>query len=213
MRTTNARLLALLLLLAAAPLGGCLGGAAADAPADDAFATSGSPAADQRAEQQMARTAQVEGTEGEEDPEEAGPQPGARKSLYERLGGSAGVAAVVDDAVDRAIVDPRVNAQRKAVEAGWLTAAPPAWEPTPGAVARVKKLIAQFIATASGGPVGYDGPPIEEAFAGRRFTNLEFDAAVGSLQASMDKLGLADQEQKELLAVMETTREQVVEVR
>lgn len=41
-------------------------------------------------------------------------------------------------------------------------------------------------------------------------SNPEFDAAMGDLKATLDKLQIANQEQKELLAVVESTREQIV---
>jgi hemoglobin len=44
-------------------------------------------------------------------------------------------------------------------------------------------------------------------------SNVEFDAAVGDLKASLDANHIATQEQKELLAIIETTRPQIVEKR
>src|SRR5258708_9136753 len=41
----------------------------------------------------------------------------AKLSLYERLGGVYPIAAVVDDFVDRLMVDPRINANAKVDEA------------------------------------------------------------------------------------------------
>ena len=205
----------LLLLPASLLLTGCLGGGPAETPADDAFATSGSPAADQRAEQELAKTAQVEegDASGEESREGVALDPEAQKTLFDRLGGERGVRAVVDDFVPRVVADPRVNLQRVGVEGGWITAAPTPWEPGAAELDRVKELLVEFVSLAAGGPVTYSGPPLITVFEDRQFTNLEFDAAVGDLQASLDKLGLADQEQKELLAVMETVREQAVTVR
>jgi hemoglobin len=46
--------------------------------------------------------------------------------------------------------------------------------------------------------------------AGMRIGNPEFDAAIGDLKASLDKLRIPDKEQKELLAVIESTRPQIV---
>ena len=193
----------LALVAALVPLGGCLGGQETAAAED--FATSGSDEADQRAEQVMNREAQLEG--GETDKQT---QP---KTLFTRLGGEPGLTAIVDDAVDRAIADPRVNATRQGLDGGWFGAAPQAWKASPNNVAVLKKNVTDFLQLAAGGPVDYDGPELTAAFAGRQFTNVEFDAAVGSLQATLDKLDVPDQEQKELLAIIETTREQVVEVR
>jgi len=41
-------------------------------------------------------------------------------------------------------------------------------------------------------------------------TNTDFDASVGDLQATLDVLGVETQEQKELLAIVESTRPQIV---
>jgi len=40
--------------------------------------------------------------------------------------------------------------------------------------------------------------------------NAEFDAAVGDLKASLDKLQIPNTEQKELLAIIESTRAEIV---
>ena len=41
-------------------------------------------------------------------------------------------------------------------------------------------------------------------------SNPEFDAAVGDLKASLDVLKIPNKEQKELLAIVESTRPQIV---
>jgi len=44
-------------------------------------------------------------------------------------------------------------------------------------------------------------------------TNPEFDAALRDLEATLDKLQIPNKEQKELLAVIETTRPEIVQER
>jgi len=44
---------------------------------------------------------------------------------------------------------------------------------------------------------------------GMHVSNANFDAAIGDLKASLDKLGVPTEEQKELLAIIESTRPQV----
>ena len=187
-------------------LAGCGGGPQDDA---EAFATSGSREADQRAEQAVSKAQQVAS-----DPEDGDlkTEPEA-KTLFARLGGNEGLTLIVDDWTDRALADPRVNLAREDMEGGWISSAPEPWEATPENVAKMKKHIVQFLALAAGGPATYDGRPIKESHAGMQITNVQFDAYVGDLQATLDKLEIDDQEQKELLAVIETTREQIVEVR
>jgi hypothetical protein len=43
-----------------------------------------------------------------------------------------------------------------------------------------------------------------------RINNPEFDAAVGDMKASLDRLKVPDAEQKELRAILESTRPQIV---
>jgi len=47
----------------------------------------------------------------------------------------------------------------------------------------------------------------------RAISNPEFDAAVGDLKALLDRLKVPDTEQKELLAITESTRPEIVEQR
>jgi hypothetical protein len=71
--------------------------------------------------------------------------------------------------------------------------------------------LVQFIAVATGGPSKYEGAEMKNVHAGLHITNAEFDAAVGDLKASLDKFQIPNAEQRELLAIIESTRPQVVE--
>src|SRR5438105_11863422 len=89
----------------------------------DEFYTSGNREADQRAEQRVAKEQQIHG-KGEGDGKAA---PG-KKSLYARLGGEQGIGNIVDDFVNRALADPRVNWQRKGVSSGTLRRKSMEWD-------------------------------------------------------------------------------------
>lgn len=182
-----------------------------EARSDD-FHTSGSREADQRAEQRIAQASQIRGSEvggdGEFDEK--------NKSLYDRLGGEAGIKAIVDDFVDRAIADPRVNWSREGVKTGGFLGfrdKPIEWDASAQNVARLKQHIAAFLAVAAGGPTEYRGRDLGESHKGMDITNAQFDAAVGDLKASMDRLSVPTTEQKELLSIIESTRPHIVEVR
>ena len=56
----------------------------------------------------------------------------------------------------------------------------------------------------------YDGKEMKSTHAGMKISNPEFDAAVGDLKASLDKLQIPNKEQKELLAIIESTRPLIV---
>ena len=90
---------------------------------------------------------------------------------------------------------------------------PATWDDSPANVEQLKKHLVQFLTLSTGGPAHYDGKDMASAHNGLHITNPEFDAAIGDLKASLDQLQIANKEQKELLAIVESTRPQVVEQR
>jgi len=178
---------------------------------EEDFHTSGSREADQRAEQRVSKEQQLRG-EGEGGSKEKE----ARPTLFVRLGSEDGVKRIVDDFVERAMADPRVNWDRKGVKRGGVLGigrSSAEWTATPEKVELLKEHLAQFVAVATGGPARYEGARVSQAHAGMKITNAEFDASIGALKATLDALAIATEEQKELLAIFESTRAQIVEKR
>jgi hemoglobin len=132
--------------------------------------------------------------------------PPPAKPLYERLGGMPAIQAVVDDFVTRAASDPKVNFTRKGIPGA-------EWDPSPTNVEHLKRMLVEFIAEASGGPVKYTGKDMPSSHKGMRITNAEFDALAADLQQSLEKFKVPRQEQSELLEAVEGTRKQIVERR
>jgi hemoglobin len=197
---------AALILAALIVLGGC----GSQQTNQRRFFTSGNREADERADQRMANAQQLKDANGAK-PAVAEVQ----KPLYDRLGGEKGINAIVDDWISRAIADPRVNWERKDVKKGGILHREKSveWQPTEEKIAEMKKHIVQFFSLSTGGPSFYDGKEMKQAHTGMRITNPEFDAAVGDLKATLDKLTIPDKDQRELLAIIETTRTQIVEER
>jgi hemoglobin len=193
---------------------------------DNSFFTSGSKDADQRASQRMAKAEELAGTGGAggessskksgSGSESGGPAKAAQKAaLYTRLGGEVGISNIVDDVLPRLLQDPRVNWDRKGVKSSGLFHHGPSvtWNATPQNVAVLKQHLIEFLALATGGPSHYTGKQISPGHAGMQISNPEFDAAVGDVKASLDRLKVPDAEQKELLAIVESTRPEIVEQR
>ena len=180
------------------------------------FFTSGSPAADRRAAQSVSSEKEANGNErSSAGREKAGsniPAVEDQVTLFERLGGTEGIRTIVDDFMKRVLEDPRVNWSRKGVaNRGWFrTDRAKTWEPTPENVNRLKLHMVQFIALATGGPSKYDGKPIRPAHAEMQITKAEFDATIGDLKATLDKLNIKNEVQKDLLSIFESTRSQIV---
>jgi hemoglobin len=210
MKNRAIKMFALTLLVPLLLLSGCGG----NQKQNKDFYTSGNPEADERADQRMSQAEQLKG-QGE-GPGDTSSLLNAKKSLYDRLGAAKGLDAIADDFVTRAMADPRVNWERRGVIQGGLSIhhdRSVQWDSNPDNVKMLKLHLAQFFAVASGGPSEYQGKEMKDAHAGLHITNDEFDASVGDLKATLDKMQIANTEQKELLAIVETTRAQVVEER
>lgn len=189
---TCSRFLILLTASFVLPLAGCSGG-----NQEDAVPSSGNPEADRRAEMRV---------------ESEGPtKKGEGSTLYERIGGEPILTAIVDDMTSRVLADPRVNFERKDVKTGWLGGTYEPWVPTHTNVTHFKARMVEFLTLAAGGPVKYRGRDLRESHKGMKITNNEFDAMVGDIKTSMDKLEIAPREKRDLLAIIETTRKQIVE--
>lgn len=196
---------------------GLLVGCGSQSKEDPGFFTSGSREADQRAEQRMAKAEQQSGQDeksSSEPSKKMAAEDQKKLTLYDRLGGEKGVKAIVEDFVPRVLADPRVNFERKGVTKGGFTIhrnESVEWKTDAAAVEKFKLHLAQFLAIASGGPTAYGGKEMRQTHAGMHISNAEFDASVGDLKQTLDRLQVPNAEQKELLSIVESTRPQVVE--
>jgi hemoglobin len=196
---------------------GCGGGPPESKNKD--FFTSGNREADQRADQRMAQQQELTGgtnNGGETTTKSQAVLATEKKPLYDRLGGQKGISLIVDDFMNRALADPRVNWDRIGVKRGGLTIHRDdsmTWNSDAEHMKALKIHMVQFLSLATGGPATYTGKEIKSAHEGMHISNPEFDAVVGDLQATLENLQIASKEQKELLSIVESTREQIVEER
>jgi hemoglobin len=123
----------------------------------------------------------------------------ADKPLYDRLGGVYSIAAVVDDFVDRILVDPRLNANPLVNEAHQRVS-PPGF----------KYLVTEMVCWATGGPQKYTGKSMAEAHADLKITSDEWGAFLDDFQHTLDKFGVSAEMQAELNAIVNSTRSDVV---
>jgi len=125
--------------------------------------------------------------------------PSAKPSLYDRLGGVYSIATVVDDLVDRVMVDARLNANPLVDEAHHRV--PPAG---------FKYLVTEMVCWAAGGPQKYTGKSMKDSHANLKITAKEWEAFLDDLQQTLDKFTVPAQEQAELKALVNSTRSDIV---
>ena len=120
-------------------------------------------------------------------------------SLYDRLGGIYSIATVVEDFIDRIMVDDRLNANPRVDEAHHRVL-PPGF----------KYLVTEQLGEASGGPQRYTGRSMEDSHAQLLITGDEWEAFIDDLNQTLDKFDLPEQERSEVVAIVESTREDIV---
>jgi hemoglobin len=123
----------------------------------------------------------------------------ARPSLYDRLGGVYNIATVMDDLIDRVMVDPRLNANPRVDEAHHRVSA-----------AGFKFLVTELACSAAGGPQQYSGRSMGDSHRHLMITGAEWEAFMDDLQQTLDRFGVPQPEQDELKAIVESTREAIV---
>jgi hemoglobin len=122
-----------------------------------------------------------------------------QKSLYERLGGIYPISAVVDDFIDRIMKDPRLNANPRVDEAHHKVT-----------VTGFKYLVTEQLGEASGGPQQYTGRGMREAHLQMRITSPEWAAFMDDLDQTLAKFQVPKREQQEIVAIIESTRDDIV---
>lgn len=119
------------------------------------------------------------------------------KSLYARLGGYDGIAAVSDDFVGRLAGDPQLN--KFFVGHGQ------------DSLRRIRQLVVDQLCEASGGPCYYIGRDMRTTHKGLGISESDWQVAVRHLGESFDKFKVPQQERTELAGALSKLKPDIVE--
>ena len=146
---------------------------------------------------------------GEEGEMPAPPSPPAKEpavaeettepALYERLGGVYNIAAVVDDFIERLLINDTLNAN-------------PAIDKARDSVpkAGLKYRVTELVCEATGGPCKYSGRSMKDSHAHLNITEQQWQAMRTDFKATLDAFKVPDAEQEELFAIVESTKGDIV---
>jgi hemoglobin len=125
------------------------------------------------------------------------------KKLWDRLGGEKAVRVIVRDFMLTVIEDKDVNFLRDGK-----------YKLDAKGVARLEQLLVELVSVVSGGPLPYsEKRTLQEAHAGMKITDKEFDALMGVLQKTLDKHKVGKADAEELLTEVNKTRVVIVETK
>jgi hemoglobin len=120
-------------------------------------------------------------------------------SLYERLGGAYNIATVVDDFIERLLVNATLNANPAISEARKRV-------PKAGLKFHVTALVCEV----SGGPCKYTGRTMKESHEKLNISQSEWDAMVVDFKATLNKFKVPPREQQELITIVDSTKNDIV---
>ena len=120
-------------------------------------------------------------------------------SLYERLGGAYSIATVVDDFIERLLVNAMLNANPAINEARKRV-------PKAGLKFHVTTLVCEV----SGGPCRYGGRTMRESHRQLNISQAEWDAMVVDFKATLNKFKVPQREQQELITIVGSTKNDIV---
>jgi hemoglobin len=107
----------------------------------------------------------------------------SQPSLYQRLGGTPGIAALTDDFINTARADPAVAPRFAAADA-----------------AQTKQRLTELLCDASGGPCKYNSRGTAQ------LSDAEFNALTADMSKTLEKFKLPAGERREVINLMAARR-------
>lgn len=117
--------------------------------------------------------------------------------LYKRLGGYDAVAAVTDDFIARLAGDP----QFKGFFSGHST----------DSLKKLRQNVVDELCSVTGGPCAYVGRDMKTSHAGLGITEKDWDTSVRHFVATLDKFNVPAKERDEVLALVGSLKNDIVE--
>ena len=111
-------------------------------------------------------------------------------TLFERLGGEAGISSIVDDTVDAHMENPAISAR-------FLL-----FKDQPERLATIKKHTIDFFMMGSGGPANYSGRDMITAHTGMNINPTEYMHAIDDILLALDKNNITEDAKKDVLAIL-----------
>jgi hemoglobin len=117
-------------------------------------------------------------------------------SLYDRLGGAAGISAIIDDVVTAHLANPLVQTRFMNVKD----------------LPHLKQMAREFFAAGSGGPEAYTGRDMRTTHRGMNISEQEYLAVMDDILGALDKNGIDEATKKDVLAILYSLKGEIIRV-
>ncbi len=124
----------------------------------------------------------------------------AAKTLFERLGGSSGIQALVKDIVDKHMENPAIRARFRP------------YLDTPDKLEATKRHLCAFLETGSGGAACYTGRGMKDAHRGMNINEAEYMAATDDILEALREHEIDEETQRDVLAIAYSLKGDILHV-
>ena len=118
------------------------------------------------------------------------PGSASQSTLFDRLGGTAGISSIVDDVIQAHMNNP-------AIQARFLP-----YKDQPERVAVIRQHTIEFLSAGSGGKVTYTGKDMPSAHKGMNISPSEYMCVIDDILMVLDKHAIDEQSKKDVLAIL-----------
>lgn len=117
-------------------------------------------------------------------------------TLYDRLGGKAGIDKLVDRIVELHLQNEVAGPRYRALD--------------DEAIDHAREMVKEFLAAGSGGPVEYTGRSMIEAHTGMNVNAAEYVAVVDDIMQAMNEMDYPDPVRNEVLGIAYSLKEEII---
>jgi hemoglobin len=117
-------------------------------------------------------------------------------TLYQRLGGAAAIAKLVDDVMVAHLANPLVKSRFEKIQN----------------LDRAKKMAREFFCAGSGGPEAYTGKDMLAAHKGMNISEQEYLSLMDDIVGAMGKNGLGDDVKNDVIAILYSLKDNIIRV-
>lgn len=124
--------------------------------------------------------------------------PTKSKTLFERLGGTVGITAIVDDVIQAHMNNPVIESRFK-----------PYLE-QPERLAEIRQLTIDFFSAGSGGSAKYSGRDMPETHRGMNISPAEYMCVIDDIMGVLKKHQIDEESKKDVLAILWSLKDKII---
>jgi hemoglobin len=120
------------------------------------------------------------------------------KTLFERLGGTTGITAIVDDVIEAHMNNPAINARFKP------------YLDQPERLAKIRQHTIEFFSAGSGGLIEYTGRDMPTTHQGMNISAAEYMHVIDDIMGVLEKHNIDNESKKDVLAILWSLKETII---